>query len=98
MYRGTTPTLTFTLPFDSAELTVCSIAFAQGDTVVLEKTLSDCQRAGRTLSVTLTERDTLRFDCNKNVKIQLRCGCGEARLASQIISANVERILKDGCL
>lgn len=98
MIRGTTPTLNFTLPFDCSTITVCSIAFAQDEVIVLEKTLTDCQMNGRVLSVELTEEETLLLDCHKNVEIQVRCGCGAAKLASQIICVDVGRILKDGCL
>lgn len=98
MIRGTTPTLNFTLPFECSTITVCSIAFAQDETVVLEKTLTDCRMNGRVLSVELTEDETLLFDCKKTLEIQVRCGCGAAKLASQIIFVDVGRILKDGCL
>ena len=99
MYRGTTPTLIFTLPFDCSNITKLNIAFAQDEKVILEKELDSCDLNGKTLSVTLTEEDTLLFDCKKRcVEIQLRIGCGESRLASKIIKTSVDRILKDGCL
>lgn len=98
MYRGTTPTLTFTLPFECSTITLLNIAFSQQGKLVLEKELSDCAVEGNKLTVTLSEEDTLKFECLKMVDIQLRCGCGESRLASQIISVCAERILKDGCL
>ncbi len=99
MIRGTTPTLKFTLPFDTADITLLNISFAQEGRVVLEKKLLDCSLEGSTVSVALTEADTLSFDSDKSlVEIQLRVGCGEARLASNIIKTTVGRILKDGAL
>ena len=98
MYRGTTPTLKFTLPFSCDDITLCSVAFAQDGNVVLEKELHDCNMQGNVISVTLTEDDTLALDCRSHVEIQLRVGCGETRLASNIIKVGVGRILKDGCL
>lgn len=98
MYRGTTPTLKFTLPFSCDDITLCSVAFAQGGNVVLEKRLDDCSLEGNVISVTLTEEDTLLLDCKSNVEIQLRIACGETKLASNIIKTGVGRILKDGCL
>lgn len=98
MIRGTTPTLNFTLPFACSTITACSIAFAQDEDIVLEKTLGDCQTNGNTLSVELTEEETLLLDSRKVLEIQVRCACGEAKLASQIIRDDVGRILKDGCL
>ena len=41
MYRGTTPTLTFTLPIDTGSITVLSVAVAQAGQVIIEKALSD---------------------------------------------------------
>ena len=47
----------------------------------------------------LTEEDTLAFRQNGSVlQIQLRCGIGEKRLASEVITATVGRILKEGTL
>lgn len=99
MFRGTTPTFNFTLPFDGRQITALNVCFAQQQQVVLEKTLADCAVEENALRVTLTEEETLRFDADKgNVEIQLRVGCGDARMASNIMVATVERILKDGCL
>lgn len=105
MYRGTTPTLIFTLPFPCDKMSVCSIAFAQhivpyskDPEVVLEKQLCDCKADGNILTLTLTETDTLKLDCHQDVEIQLRVKCGEASMASDIFKTPVGRILKDGCL
>ena len=99
MFRGTTPTHTFTLPFDAACITKLNIAYAQDGKIVLEKHLQDCQIEGNAVSVTLTESETLLFDSDKTwAEIQLRLGCGEKRMASRIMHITTERILKDGCL
>ena len=99
MYRGTTPTLTFTLPFKVKQITALNICFAQQRDVVLEKDLTDCNLGENTIQVRLTEKDTLLFDQEKGlVEMQLRVGCGDARLVSNIMRVSVERILKDGCL
>lgn len=98
MYRGTTPTLKFTLPFACSEISLCSVAISQDGELILEKKLSDCSMEENILVVTLTEEDTLKLDCRKHAEIQLRIGCGGSRLASNIIRVGVGRILKDGCL
>lgn len=105
MYRGTTPTLIFTLPFEASAISVCSIAFAQYSSryakeaeVVLEKSLTDCEAEGSTLKLTLSEEETLGLDDNQDVEIQLRVKCGETAMASEIFRTSVGRILKDGCL
>lgn len=98
MYRGTTPTLTFRLPIDTGSITVLSIAVAQGRQVKIEKTLSDVHLDGNVISCTLTEDETLSLTAGASVeaKIQLRVGVGEQRMASQIFTVPVERILRDG--
>ena len=99
MYRGTTPVFTFTLPFDCERITVLNLCFAQQGEVVLEKDLAACMVESNTLQVGLTEEETLLFDDKKGmVEIQLRIGCGDVRMASNVMQVSVNRILKDGCL
>ena len=99
MYRGTTPTFSFVLPIACNQITALNICFAQQEQVVLEKTLADCTVSENTVSVRLTEEETLAFDSKKGmVEVQLRVGCGGIKLASKIIRISVERILKEGYL
>ena len=98
MIRGTTPTHIFTLPFAADQITKLSIAYAQGDEVVLEKVLEDCMLDGNTVSVQLSEMDTLKFTNRKQAEIQLRLGIGDARLASNVIYVTVDRLLREGVL
>ena len=71
----------------------------QNGVLVLEKKLEDCTVSGQQVSVRLTEEDTLAFRQDGSVlQIQLRCGIGEKRLASEVITATVGRILKEGTL
>ena len=99
MIRGTTPTLTFELPFDCKDIDILNISFAQHYNVVLEKDLYDCNIEGNAINVTLTEDDTLKFDpAESYAEVQIRVGIGEQRLASQIMKLSVDRILKDGRL
>ena len=99
MYRGTTPTFTFTLPFDGDGITALNLCFVQQGEILLEKDLDACAVDGNVISTALTEAETLLFDAQKGmVEMQLRIGCGGARLASNIMRVSVERILKDGLL
>ena len=99
MHRGTTPTITFETDCDCSTFELLEIAFAQRDEVILTKTINDCKIDGNKIIVTLSEDDTLLFDCHKNpVKMQIRAGVGTSRIASCIMSTTVQRILKDGCL
>lgn len=69
MQRGTTQTLTFTLPeeIDIAEL---YITFNQNKGTVLEKSKSDASIDGKTIAVSLSQEDTLKFDDKAGLKIQ----------------------------
>lgn len=99
MYRGTTPTITFNLPFDESRITALNLCFAQQGEVILEKNLGACKLEKDILQVSLTEQETLLFDAKKGmVDMQLRIGCGDSRMASNIMQISVEQILKDGCL
>ena len=98
MYRGSTPTVTFTLPFDGGDITALHLCFAQRGEIVLEKDLYACAIKGNTLQIPLTEAETLLFDAGATVEMQLRVGCGETRLVSDIMLVSVKPILKEGCL
>lgn len=100
MYRGTTPTFIFNLPIEADTITMASVMFRQTGVRDIEKTLEDCAVSGNTLTCSLTEAETLALKswtaCP--LEIQLRVGVGETRIASQIFTVRVDRILKDGAL
>ena len=98
MYRGTTPTIGFQLPFECSYISKLNIAFAQGNKIVFEKTLNDCELDGRIITVQLTENDTLLLNSNKELEIQIRIAIGKDKIASNIIKTTVGRILKEGVL
>ena len=104
MIRGTTPTLTFELPFECSLIDSLSIAFSQTPAtykppeLLLEKTLGDVAVSGSTITLTLSQEDTLKLDAAHDVEIQLRVLCGDTAMASQIIRTPVRRILRVGVL
>ncbi len=101
MIRGTTPTLEFTMPFDTSLIAELYITIAQNGATVLEKTLSDCNCNDTSVSLTLTQEDTLRLEqkpyLDSKMQIRVRTIAGEA-LASNIMNVCVGRILKDGVI
>lgn len=101
MIRGTTPTLEFTLPFDTSLIAEMYVTIAQGEKTMLEKTLSDCNCSGTSVSLTLTQEDTLGLQQQPHsrgeMQIRVRTTAGEA-LASDIMSVYVGRILKEGVI
>lgn len=99
MIRGTTPTLEFTLPFGTELLAEAWVTLAQGKTEVLTKELRECTCGDNTLTVRLTQEETLLLNGDRNVEIQVRVrlNSGDA-LASDIIHVAADRILKDGVI
>ena len=101
MIRGTTPTLEFTLPFDTSLIAEIYVTMTQNGKTVLEKTLSDCNCSGTSVSLPLTQEDTLKLQqqprSQAEIQIRVRTTAGEA-LASDIMSVYVGRILKEGVI
>lgn len=95
--RGTTPTITFNLPFDVSEIRNCEVYFAQNDELLVTKEIEDCVLDGRTLSVTLSQEDTLAFDDDAKLEMQIRFVFTNGTVdATQIVKGKIGRILKDG--
>lgn len=65
MYRASTPTFIFELPFALSTVQECLITFAQDEDTVIEKSLEDCDYEGSTIRLTLTQEDTLEFEEGK---------------------------------
>ena len=97
MYRGTTPTFTFTLPIECETISKLSVAFKQGGELLFERGLPDVTMSGNVLSCTLTEEETLQLRGDTELQIQLRVGVGSARMASQVFRMPVSQILKRRC-
>lgn len=94
MIRGTTPTHIFRIPFSSLSIKDVRIIYAQNDEQILVKETADCEMDGNTISVTLTQEDTFKFDCKKCVQIQVRVStAGGQVLASKIKHIDVEKCL-----
>lgn len=99
MIRGTTPTHIFQIPFDTGLLKEIRVSYAQGNKVIAEKKTEDCILDGDTISVTLTQEDTLKFKHMKIVEIQLKVltedGCV---MATPIIRKDVSEVLNEEVL
>lgn len=99
MIRGTTPTLEFKIPFDTSLLAEAWVTLSQNGVVILNKELEDCSCGENTLSVKLTQEETLKLDCERKTEIQIRARTtADEALASNIITVNTGRILKDGVI
>lgn len=99
MRRGTTPTHTFTLPIDTALLKTVRVIYAQMGRVILVKTGDDLTLDGYEIRTTLTQPDTLAFNCSKPVEIQVRAlSKFDEAMNGDIIQVPVDRCLEDEVL
>lgn len=98
MYRGTTPTFTFTLQFDASTIDSAYATFAQSGEVKIDKPLEDMQIDGKKLVLKLTQEETLLLKGNSAVEIQLSVRVGSNVMRSKIMNVTVNRILKEGLI
>lgn len=98
MYRGSTPTFSFELPFSASDISLeqSIISFEQDeDTPLLEKSLSDCKRSGQVYALTLTQEESFLFETGKaTAQINLMMADGK-RLPSTEMKFKVNRNLHD---
>ena len=99
MRRGTTPTHTFTLPFEVGVIKSIRVIYSQNKIPVLRKDTEDFTLKDSSASIKLTQSETLAFDSHKTVDVQVRVLTkdGEA-LASQIMTVRPERLLENEVL
>lgn len=94
--RGTTPTVTFNLPFDVSTIKNLEIYFAQNDERLFTKGYNDCVLNGTSLSVTLQQKDTLLLDEDARLQIQVRFRFTDDSVdATEIIKGKVGELLSD---
>lgn len=94
MYRVTTPTHTFNLPFEANTIDKLILSYKQNGNVILEKTKEDVELTGRKLIVVLTQEETSLFD-DRKAFVQLRVKIGDKVLASNIIELYVTDVLNE---
>lgn len=98
MYRATTPTHTFELPFEYEQFVKkILITYKQGSKIVLEKTeTDDITVNGKTVSYQLTQAETKLFEKDIIVDIQIRVLTnGGQSIASQEWRMLVNDVLND---
>lgn len=97
MRRGTTPTHIFNTDIDLSDASVIYITYKQNEKTVLEKTLGDITIAPDSLTVKLTQEESLSFNAGQQIRVQIRARFEDGTaVASNIIITNTEEILKDG--
>ena len=97
MIRGTTPTLTFTLPMAVSTLSEYWVTVSQHyDNIRIDHDSSDCTASGSTITVALTQEETLRLVPDKPVYIQLRVlTSGGDAMASEAFRTTVADVLRE---
>lgn len=98
MIRGTTPTHIFKTNVDLTGARVY-ITYAQDKKPVLEKTGEDVTITSKSVSVTLSQRETFKFRSCKDVDIQIRYIFPDGSAgASNIMTVDVSDVLKEGVI
>ena len=108
MYRGTTPTITINCDIDVSEFVTMWVTFRtqQLATYAPPKHLGDegVDATDKVVTVSLTQADTLLLgslspDEDQQVEVQIRGRTEDGRaFASNIMTAPLSRILKDGVI
>lgn len=96
--RGTTPLNTFNVPIDLRDAEVIYITYKQEDTVVFEKVKDDLTITETSLSVRLTQEETIALK-ERPVKIQIRARFADGTaVKSVVMTASVDELLKEGVI
>lgn len=79
--RGTTPPFDFTLPFDVALLEKCRVSFAQYSAskvkrIIVQKDIEKLTLNGTTVSLKLTQEETLKFRDKADIELELKVKVG----------------------
>lgn len=70
--RGTTPTHTFELPFDTSLIKDITISYVQREVILFKKRIGDCTFKDNVITLDLSQEETLKFDKSLLLKIQLK--------------------------
>lgn len=97
MRRGTTPTITITTDLDLTQASNLFVTFKQGDRVCFEKTLDEVTVTENSVVCELEQADTLALK-DGQVRFQIRATLGDSKVASNIMTASVDEILKGGAI
>lgn len=93
--RGSTPTHSFSIPFDTNAIDGVIIIYAQNGAEVFRKTTADCTITNHDISVTLSQNDSLRLKADAPVKVQLVVYSGGKAFTSNKIEMVVDDILSE---
>ena len=102
MIRGTTPSLTFNLPFNTTLVQSAEISIQYTDEykkVLIVKELEDCELGETSISTRLTQEETLQIPATTDAKVQIRVLTTDGlALASDIFTVKVKKLLNEGVI
>lgn len=96
--RGTTPTITFRLPFQTDQIRDVEIYFAQKD-FLFQKDTADCSFEENRITVTLSQEETMQLNEGLSLRLQVRIVFTNGAIgATRILSTSVVGLLKEGMI
>ena len=94
-FRGTTPTHTFSLPFERENISDLRITYEQNGQDILIKHLNDVEfNDNNEISITLTQQETFSFQEKKLVQVQLKIKTTK----NQVLNSDIIEIKVDASL
>lgn len=97
---GSTPKITYRVPFDPTALSECRVVFSsKSGLTILEKNIGDltleAAEEGGTISFTMTQEETLLFGNNTEARTQIHIKDSKGMAAvSNVITFNTSILLK----
>jgi hypothetical protein len=96
MRRGTTPTHTFRIKQTIPNIKKAKVCYSQNEKLVLKKIIDGSLIVGCTITLNLTQEETLGFAANTPVEIELQILTKDGKAPrSDIIKVSCERCLDD---
>lgn len=99
MIKGTTPTITYNLPFESSLIKSAEIVVMYVDAnkeVLIVRNLVDCTLGKTSISTKLTQEETLKLPAPSSAEVQLRIvTTDDTILATVPEKVTVKRLLKE---
>ena len=97
--KGCTCRNTFSIPYAKSEIAAIFITYHQRGVTKVEKTIDDCTFTDGKAQVDLSQEDTLKFDDDAIIKIQIRIRLNNGIVTkSQIVETYTDNVLKDGVI
>ena len=94
--KGCTCKNSFLFPFAESDVVVIYITYQQNGKIVIEKELEDCTFLDGRVYVTLTQEDTVKFDNDAIVRIQIRTRLKDGLVSkTKIFETYTDELLKD---